>query len=442
MKNKILTFPKGGIHPPKHKISAMWPIVNAPIPETVYIPLQQHKGKPAVPVVQAGDRVKVGSLIGRADGGFSANIHSSVSGEVVKIDSIVSGNGYPERVVVIKTHGDEWLDTIDRSTEIVREIKKDRDEIFQNILESGIVGLSGAGFPTPIKLNVPEDKTIECLIINGIECEPYLTSDDRIMQEKAEEIVVGAKIINKLLGIQNAIIAVDENKPQAIEKLKQITARYVGVNVRVCKTKYPQGSEKQLIKAVTGKEVPSGKLPADVGCVVQNVSTVFAIYEAVQKNKPLFERVLTLSGENVANPCNVRVRIGTPASFVFDAMNISYKDAGKVILGGPMMGFSIVNINAPVTKMTGGILLFEDDMSYKENESECIRCSRCVSACPMGLQPFLIANYVKDANYGEMKKLQIMNCIECGSCAYICPAKIPLLDYCKLGKIEMRKQRT
>ncbi len=441
MKNKLLTFPKGGVHPPKYKISTDCAIVDAPIPPQVYIPLQQHKGKAAIPVVEKGDKVKVGTLLAKADGDFSANIHSSVSGEVKSIDFVIGENGYPEKVVSIKTEGDEWLENIDRSPEIISEISKDKDDILEIIKQSGIVGLSGAGFPTPIKLNVPEGKKIDTLIINGIECEPYLTSDDRVMQEKAEEIVVGAKILNKVLGIQNALIAVDENKPKAIAALKKVTSRYVGVNVVVCRTKYPQGSEKQLIRAVAGREVPSGKLPADVGCIVQNVSTVFAIYEAVQKNKPLVERTLTLSGENIQNPAVVRVRLGTPASFVLNQMNIDVSAAGKVVFGGPMMGVSAVNIDAPITKMTGGILVFQDDMAYKPEETECIRCSRCVSACPMGLQPFLIANYVKDANFAELKKLQIMNCIECGSCAYICPAKIPLLDYCKLGKIEIRKQK-
>ena len=426
MSNKK-TFTIGGIHPDKHKITADRPIEDAGLPETVYIPVKQHIGSPAKILVAKGDKVRVGTLLADADGIVSADVHSSVSGEVLKVEEIEGEFGYLEQMITIRVEGDEWEPSIDRTPGVVREIGASPEEIIAKIREAGIVGMGGAGYPTPIKTAVPADKKVDCLIVNGIECEPYLTADDRLMVEKAEQIIVGAKILNKALGIQNAIIAVDENKPAAIEVLRKITRSYVGVNVQVMKTKYPQGAEKQLIEAVTGREVPSGKLPADVGCIVQNVGTVNAVYEAVQKNKPLFERVVTVSGDAAETPSNFMVRIGTPASFLISKVHGNPAEIGK--------------INAPITKLSSGILLFKDDISFKPEETVCIRCGKCVEACPVGLMPFAIASQVRDGDYHEMKKLHVLDCIECGSCAYICPARIPLLDYCKLGKYELKKSK-
>ena len=440
MSNKK-TFTIGGIHPDKHKITADRPIEDAGLPETVYIPVKQHIGSPAKILVAKGDKVRVGTLLAEADGIVSADVHSSVSGEVLKVEEIEGEFGYLEQMITIRVEGDEWEPSIDRTPGIVREIGASPEEIIAKIREAGIVGMGGAGYPTPIKTAVPADKKVDCLIVNGIECEPYLTADDRLIVEKAEQIIVGAKILNKALGIQNAIIAVDENKPAAIEALRKITRSYVGVNVQVMKTKYPQGAEKQLIEAVTGREVPSGKLPADVGCIVQNVGTVNAVYEAVQKNKPLFERVVTVSGDAAETPSNFMVRIGTPASFLISKVHGNPAEIGKIISGGPMMGTSAVNINAPITKLSSGILLFKDDISFKPEETVCIRCGKCVEACPVGLMPFAIASQVRDGDYHEMKKLHVLDCIECGSCAYICPARVPLLDYCKLGKYELKKSK-
>lgn len=330
MSNKK-TFTIGGIHPDKHKITADRPIEDAGLPETVYIPVKQHIGSPAKILVAKGDKVRVGTLLADADGIVSADVHSSVSGEVLKVEEIEGEFGYLEQMITIRVEGDEWEPSIDRTPGIVREIGASPEEIIAKIREAGIVGMGGAGYPTPIKTAVPADKKVDCLIVNGIECEPYLTADDRLMVEKAEQIIVGAKILNKALGIQNAIIAVDENKPAAIEALRKITRSYVGVNVQVMKTKYPQGAEKQLIEAVTGREVPSGKLPADVGCIVQNVGTVNAVYEAVQKNKPLFERVVTVSGDAAETPSNFMVRIGTPASFLISKVHGNPAEIGKII---------------------------------------------------------------------------------------------------------------
>ncbi|MBQ8677812.1 MAG: electron transport complex subunit RsxC, partial [Alphaproteobacteria bacterium] len=302
-------------------------------------------------------------------------------------------------------------------------------------------GMGGAGFPTPIKTSVPEGKKAEILIVNGIECEPFLTADDRLMVEKAEQIIVGARLLNRALGIQNAIIAIDENKPAAIAELQRLSKLYVGVNVRVCQTKYPQGGEKQLIRAITGREVPSGKLPIDTGCVVQNVGTVNAVYEAVLKNKPLFERVVTVSGNACANPSNYLVRVGTPVSYLIDKTLSDVAGLDKIILGGPMMGTPITNINAPVTKLTSGVLLLSGAQFCKQPSTSCIRCAQCARVCPAGLRPYVIKDaMLYDGGIDELRRLHAAECIECGCCAYTCPAHLPLLDYCKLAKQELRKK--
>lgn len=437
---KANTFPIGGVHVEKYKISTHIAIRDAGVPETVYIPVQQHIGAPAKITVKKGDKVKVGTLLADADGIVSADVHSSVSGEVLKIEETLGEIGYFETMITIKTEGDEWEETIDRSPDVVKEINQSPEEIVKIIRSAGIVGMGGAGYPTPIKTSVPNGKKIDCIILNGIECEPYLTSDDRLMVEYAEQIIIGAKIINKALGIQKAIIAIDENKPQAIEIMQKLTRSYVGVNVQICKTKYPQGAEKQLIAAVTGREVPPGCLPIDVNCIVQNVGTVFAIYEALQKNKPLFERVVTMSGDDIVNPCNYRVRIGTPASFLINqAKTIS--EAGEIIFGGPMMGVDAVNLEAPITKTSSGILLMKEESIKAYQPNACIRCGKCVDSCPQGLEPFALSEHIRNTEYQEAKKMHLLDCMECGCCAYICPARIPLLDYFKLGKYEIRKKK-
>lgn len=431
----------GGIHIDKFKLTSDCPIIDAGLPEVVHIPVKQHIGSPAKILVNKGDKVKVGTLLADADGIVSADIHSSVSGEVIKIENIAGSNGYEEKMISIKVEGDEWEPSIDKSPDIIKEINLTPEEIIEKIREAGIVGMGGAGYPTPIKTSVPEGKKAEILIINGIECEPFLTADDRLMIEKAEQIIMGARIINRILGIQNAIIAIDENKTKAIAILTALTKLYVGVNVKICKTKYPQGGEKQLIRAIIGKELPSGKLPIDIGCIVQNVGTVFAVYEAVLKNKPLVERIITVSGDGIAHPCNYRVRIGTPISYLIDKAGGMGENVCKIILGGPMMGNAIVNTSAPTTKLTSGILMFTDRQFIKDEASVCIRCGKCAMVCPAGLQPFAIRKSVKyGAIVDELRKLHAGDCIECGCCAYTCPANIPLLDYCKIAKQEIRKK--
>ncbi len=438
---KTYTFPMGGIHVNKYKNTSDISIEFAGLPEFVTIPVKQHIGAPSKIIVNKGDKVKVGTLLADFDGVVSSDVHSSVSGEIVKMEALPNANGYEETMITIKVEGDEWEPSIDRSPDVVKEINFTPEEIVQKIRESGIVGMGGAGFPTPIKTSIPEGKKAEILIINGIECEPFLTADDRLMQEYAERIIMGARVLNRALGIQNAVIAIDENKPKAIDELQRLSKLYIGVNVRVCKTKYPQGGEKQLIKAITGKEIPSGKLPIDVGCVVQNVGTTFAVYEAVLKNKPLFERIITVSGNACANPANYRVRVGTPVSFLIEKTKTSMDDVEKVILGGPMMGTTITNINAPTTKLTSGVLLFKGAEFNKHHQTNCIRCGKCAGACPIGLRPFAIKDaFLHNSGVVELKELHALDCIECGCCAYSCPAHLPLLDYCKLSKQELRKK--
>ncbi len=436
-----LSFPMGGIHPDKHKITTDCPIIDAGLPETVTIPVKQHIGAPAKILVNKGDKVKVGTLLADSDGIVSADVHSSVSGEVMKVEDVAAANGYEEKMITIKVEGDEWEENIDRTPDVVKEINFTPEEIIAKIREGGIVGMGGAGYPTPIKTSIPEGKKADILIINGIECEPFLTADDRLMVEKAEQIIMGARVINRALGIQNAIIAIDENKPQAIEVLTSLSKRYIGVNVKVCKTKYPQGGEKQLIRAITGKDLPSGKLPIDMGCIVQNVGTIFAVYEAVLKNKPLFERIITVSGDACVHPCNYRVRIGTPISYLIEKSGGLSDEVGKIILGGPMMGSAIVNISAPATKLTSGVLLFKKEMADKGEPENCIRCGKCTQVCPAGLRPFAIKQAISyNAPVEEIRKLRAGDCIECGCCAYSCPAHLPLLDYCKIAKQEIRKK--
>lgn len=433
------TFPIGGLHPQKHKLASELAIIDAGLPEYVSIPVKQHSGAPAKIVVAKGEKVKAGTLLAAADGIVSAPIHSSVSGEIVNIGLQEGLFGYDEEQITIKVEGNEYAQGIDISDKIITEIPDDTEEIMQRIRNAGVVGMGGAGYPTPIKTTVPEGKKAEYLIVNGIECEPYLCADDRLMQEKAEEIIIGAKIINKLLGIQKAIIAIDENKPQAIEIMSRLTKRYIGVNVRTCKSKYPQGSEKQLITAITGREVPAAKRPIDIGCIVQNVGTVFAVYEAVMKKKPLFERIVTVSGDAAEKSANFRVRVGTPAEFLINKIGGMTDKTAEIIFGGPFMGTATVNLNTPVTKLTSGILLLSKKSTAKEPETACIRCGKCVDVCPQGLLPFEIARRARNNDFSQLMQLHARDCIECGSCAYTCPARIPLLDYCKISKAEAKK---
>jgi electron transport complex protein RnfC len=415
-----------------------------PVPESVTIPVSQHIGAPATTIVNKGDYVKTGQVIATSKGFVSSNIHSSVSGKVNKIDTIIDTTGYKQTAVFIDVEGDEWIETIDRSSEIVMEIKLSPEEITKKCLESGVVGLGGATFPTHVKLTVSEGKKCNILIINGVECEPYLTSDHRLMLERGEEILIGVAILMKALKVDRAKIGIENNKPDAIDHLTKLATGFKGITVHALKVKYPQGAEKQLIKALINREVPPGHLPLDVGAVVHNVGTVFAVYEAVQKNKPLFERVVTITGKSLARPGNYFVRIGTPVSKLIEAAGGMPDDTGKIINGGPMMGKAVNNIDVPVVKGTSGIILFPRNESERSEVKPCIRCAKCISVCALNLEPFLLMTLSEKGLFERAEKERITDCMECGSCSYTCPADRPLLDYIRLGKstvISMARER-
>ncbi len=436
----LRSFKIGGIHPPGNKISKNSPITVAPLPDRVVVPLSQHIGAPATPCVAKGDHVKVGQLIGQSSGFVSANVHSPISGVVTAVDSLPDGAGLRKPAIVIEREGDEWLETIDRSDALIQSCHLTPKEIIDKIAAAGLVGMGGATFPAHVKLSIPAGQKAECLIINGVECEPYLTSDYRTMLERGSEVLVGVQILCKALDVNKAYIGIEDNKPEAISHLTTLAAGYPHIEIVPLRTKYPQGGEKQLIQAITGKAVPSGGLPIHVGVVVQNIGTALAVYEAVQKNKPLIERVVTVTGKTLRDPSNFMVRIGTPISSLIDLCGGMPQDALKVINGGPMMGRALANIDAPVAKGTSGIVIMRNRESLRTPASSCIKCAKCVGVCPMGLEPYLLNKLTRLKRFDDLEPLRITDCIECGSCAYTCPASIPLLDYIRVGKAETMKR--
>lgn len=433
--DKLKTFPKGGIHPPEVKLTADKPIEKIPLPSNVKIPISQHIGVPSVPVVERGEFVKTGQIIAKTGGFVSANIHASATGKVAKISEEMDVSGYRRLSIMIRVDKEEqWAEGIDTTDELRSEISLTRDQILDKILAGGIVGMGGATFPSHVKLNVPKGKKADVLIINGAECEPYLTSDHRLMLEKSRELMVGTRILMIALGVEKAIIGIESNKKDAVKILSDLTKKEKAISVEPLKVQYPQGGEKQLIKALINREVPSGKLPIDVGTVVHNVGTTFAVYEAVQKNKPLIERVVTVTGKSVKNPGNFLTRIGTSVNDLIEAAGGLPEDSGKVISGGPMMGKALNELDIPVTKGTSGILILREPESARPKSKVCIRCSKCVNVCPMGLEPFYLMTAVMRGMHDESEQNRILDCIECGSCSYICPSNRELLDYIRLGK--------
>ena len=434
------TFPIGGIHPSDNKqYSKDAAIEPMPLPEVVVIPLAQHIGAPAVATVAKGDKVVAGQVIGTAGGFVSSAIHSSVSGTVKAVDAQPDAQGVLKPCVTIAVEGDEWVEGVERGGSVVKNINLTPEEIVAKVAQMGIVGMGGATFPTHVKLSIPAGKKADCLIINAVECEPYLTADYRVMIERGEELLVGARILAKAIGVDNIYIGVENNKPDAIKALTKLAGGYVGIEIVPLKMLYPQGGEKQLIAAVTGRQVPSGALPIEVGAVVQNVGTALAVYEAVMKNKPLVERVVTVTGPGLAHPKNLLVRVGTPISALIEYCG-GMEGVGKVVAGGPMMGRAVSNINAPVTKGTSGVLLIPQEEALRQKPSSCIRCAKCVEACPMGLEPYLLAKLSKKEMYDQAESHYIADCIECGCCTYSCPSYLPLLDWLRIGKGEVMKQ--
>jgi len=435
------TFTIGGVHPKENKLSSGKKIERSPLPEKVIIPMAQHIGAPANPIVAVGDAVKIGTKIGESNGFVSASVHSSVSGVVEKIDMMPDFAGFKKQMVVIANNGkDEWEESIDRSSELNTNLNFTAEEIKAKIANAGIVGMGGATFPISVKLSPPKDMVIDNLLINGAECEPYLTADHALMLEKADEICVGIELLMKALNVTTAKVGIENNKPDAIAHMTEVAAKYQGIEIVPLKVKYPQGSEKHLIQALTGREVPPRQLPAFIGCVVCNVATTFAVYEAVEKNKPLIERIVTVTGTGMQNPSNLLVRIGTRISDVFAAIGGVPEHTDKIIAGGPMMGKAIQNIDAPIMKGSSGLVCMTEQEAHRKKESNCIRCGRCVDGCPMGLEPYLLYALSKQSMVNELIEHNVTDCFECGSCSFSCPAHKPLLDYIRLGKAKAMQQ--
>ncbi len=423
----------GGVHPrDEKKWTGHKTIENPPLPPQVVIPIQQHIGAPPVVLVNKGDTVLKGQPLAKADAFVSAPVHASLSGKVIAVENRPHPLGIESLSIVIENDGRD--SSIEGLAFDPAFMDLSIDEMKKRITEAGLAGMGGAGFPTHVKLSPPKEKPMDLFILNGVECEPYLTSDHRLMLEKTDEIVHGLQIIMKILGVGNAVIAIEKNKSDAISVMREKISGNKAIRVLPLAVKYPQGAEKQLIRAATGRVVPSGGLPMDVGCLVHNVGTALALYEAVSSRKPLFERVVTVTGPGVRQPKNVRARIGTSFRTLIDFCGGYTEHAKKVINGGPMMGISEVTDEVPVIKGTSGILVLDEKTSRLEEERPCIACARCVDICPMRLLPSHLAAFVENGRIEKAQKFGLLDCIECGSCGYICPAKRNLVQYIKLGK--------
>ncbi|MBD5333077.1 MAG: electron transport complex subunit RsxC [Bacteroides sp.] len=426
------TFKIGGVHPAENKIAAGKPIETLPLPTEVVLPVAQHIGAPAKPIVQKGDHVKRGDRVAEAGGFVSAHIHTPISGTVVKIDVARTPQGMPVEAIYIKS------DEADRQADAeaianLKPVRKDSEiaalepkDIIGLIKDAGIVGLGGATFPTHVKLSPPPGSKADVVIINAAECEPCLSCDDMLMREHAPEIVKGVQLLMRAAGVSRGIIAIENNKPEAIEAMTKASANAAGIEVMTMKVKYPQGGEKQLIEATIGKEVPSGALPIATGAIVQNVATAYAVYRAVYLGEPILDRVLTIHDGNEGR--NLRVALGTILSTLAQG-----KEYEKIILGGPMMGRTASTLETPMIKGTSGILL-DSRYAHRRPTEPCIKCAACVNVCPMGLEPFLISTLSRLKQWDDAEQEKIANCIECGSCSYICPASRPLLDHIRVGK--------
>lgn len=434
--SKTATFERG-IHPKYHKeLAAGKSITQANLPQRIVVPVSQHIGAPAKPEVNIGDEVKRGQVIGSTTGFVSSPVHASISGKVTAIADSPTSAGRMVQSIVIESDGKDEAISF---TEHADYMNLSAEEIKNLIKDAGIVGMGGAAFPTNVKLSPPKEKTIDTVIINGAECEPYLTADHRLMVEHPREVVEGLKILMKSLGVKEGHIGIEENKPDAIEAMKSAVSGEPAIKVWSLEIKYPQGAEKMLIKAIKGREVPSKGLPMDVGVVVQNVGTALAVYEAVRFGKPLIERVVTVTGNGIKEPKNMMVRIGTLMSEVIEQCGGLVGTAVKVISGGPMMGFAQWTLDVPVVKGTSGILvLAEDEYVSSDQYSACIRCGSCIDVCPMGLNPSILSIYSEKGFYEDAKANNLFDCFECGSCAYVCPAKRPMVQFIRLAKSQVK----
>ena len=439
----IRTFRIGGIHPEENKLTHEAATQVAALPKQAIFPLSQHIGAPASPIVQKGDKVKVGTKIAEAGGFVSAPIYSSVSGTVFKIDTAIDATGYRKPVIIINVEGDEWEESIDRSDKletVEAHPELTPEEIINRVKAAGVTGMGGAGFPTFIKLTPPPTTKAECVIINAVECEPYITADYRLMMEKADEILVGLQLLMMAAKVTTGYIGIETNKPAAIELLTKKCGEVFGgtkysVEVVPLKQRYPQGGEKQLVDAVIRRQVPAPPaIPVNVGAIVQNVGTAYAVYEAVMKRKPLFERYTTVTGKHLARPGNFLVRMGTPMKDLIDACGGMPEGDNKLLAGGPMMGKALTSVEVPICKGTNSVTILSGDDARRKEPQPCIRCAKCVGACPMGLEPYLLAKVSEVKNWDRAEREDIVSCIECGSCQFTCPAHRPLLDNIRQGK--------
>ncbi len=447
------TFHKGGIHPHEYKLTASQPVKDFGLPLEVVLPFSQHIGAPAQCCVEKGAHLLRGEIVARAGGFVSANVHTPISGTVKSIGKVQSAFGTPADALTIVASEEDHLSDLKLSEapEPIRDQamidKLTHEEILSIIDQAGIVGLGGATFPTKVKLSPPPGCKAEILIVNGVECEPFLTNDHALMLERPVEILQGMRLLMRAVGVKRAVIGIENNKRDAIKAFLENVDAFAGIEVMPLKVKYPEGGEKQLIEAVIAKEVPSGGLPIAVGAIVQNVATVYAVWEAARYGTPLIERVLTVTGPSLERPGNYRVPIGTSLKEVIEFAGGVPEDTGKIILGGPMMGRTAATIDAPTTKGVSGILMLPQSLSARKQVSACIRCGRCVEACPMGLEPYLLAALSSLSRWDDAENEKVLNCIECGSCSFICPAARPLLDYIRLGKsrvsaiVKSRKQK-
>jgi len=436
-----LTFPKGGVHPPESKgLTEKLAVETMPLPAELELILGQHIGAPCSPTVKRREKVSEGDLLGEVKRGLGVPLHAPAAGSV----KAVASSAHPIRVsspsITIKT--DPGAESA--NWEVSGDWKQSSgEELLQKVHNAGIIGIGGAGFPTHVKLNPPVDNPVDTLLLNGAECEPYLTADHRMMMEKAAEIVEGAKILLQILGINNCAIGIENNKPDAISAIKAAIEAAADsdfqIRVETLEVKYPQGSEKQLIQAITGRKVPAMALPSAVGVVVHNVSTTKAVYDAVALDKPLIEKVITVSGRGINRPANLLVKIGTKVKNIVEFCGGTTPDLARIVLGGPMMGFAVSTLDIPITKTTSSILFLTEEEIDTSELSNCIRCGWCLEACPMGLEPKEVGIYVEAGRPEDTEQFGVFECFECGSCAYVCPAKRPLVQFIRLAKMKTKR---
>ncbi len=430
---------RGGVSVAHNKNTAEMPVERMPVPDRVVISMQQHIGVPCTPTVKVGDIVSVGQKIGDSDKFVSAPIHATISGKVVEVGDIKLANGIITKGVTIESDGEMRL-----WDGIKPPVVTNKAELCNAVREAGIVGLGGAGFPTHVKLNLPEDREIDTLIINAAECEPYITVDYRECIENANNVLKGVEILRDILGFKRVVIAIEDNKPKAFEVMSEIAASDDDADDRIklmtLRSRYPQGAEKMMVLSATGRKIPPGKLPSDVGCVVINVASVAFIARYIETGKPLVSRSITVDGSAIRNPKNLRVPIGTNIQDIIDYCGGFKEEPRKILSGGPMMGIAICDTNAPICKQNNALLAFSDRRDLIKAERACIRCGRCVEVCPMSLMPTLIERNAKIKDKDKLESLNVMVCMECGSCAYACPSGRPLVQYMRLAKQVYREE--